>query len=180
MDFTGRICEVSRDYITKKPMLKFLVNEEPNGIEKLNDKDLKIKVVKCTNPRSLNANAYFHVLCDKLRIELGVSMAHMKNMLITSYGQIEYIEDQALIYKTNAPVEYIQELEEAHMKFLKQGEDGAYWYRVYRGSHTYNTKEMSQLLEGTIQEAKAQGIETKTPDEIARLVSLWGQEGETE
>lgn len=180
MDFTGRICEVSRDYITKKPMLKFLVNEEPNGIEKLNDKDLKIKVVKCTNPRSLNANAYFHVLCDKLRIELGVSMAHMKNMLITSYGQIEYIEDQALIYKTNAPVEYIQELEEAHMKFLKQGEDGAYWYRVYRGSHTYDTKEMSQLLEGTIQEAKAQGIETKTPDEIARLVSLWGQEGETE
>ena len=180
MDFTGRICEVSRDYITKKPMLKFLINEEPNGIEKLNDKDLKIKVVKCTNPRSLNANAYFHVLCDKLRIELGVSMAHMKNMLITSYGQIEYIEDQALIYKTNAPVEYIQELEEAHMKFLKQGEDGAYWYRVYRGSHTYDTKEMSQLLEGTIQEAKAQGIETKTPDEIARLVSLWGQEGETE
>lgn len=180
MDFTGRICEVSRDYITKKPMLKFLVNEEPNGIEKLNDKDLKIKVVKCTNPRSLNANAYFHVLCDKLRIELGVSMAHMKNMLITSYGQIEYIEDQALIYKTNAPVEYIQELEEAHMKFLKKGEDGAYWYRVYRGSHTYDTKEMSQLLEGTIQEAKAQGIETKTPDEIARLVSLWGQEGEAE
>lgn len=180
MDFTGRICEVSRDYITKKPMLKFLINEEPNGIEKLNDKDLKIKVVKCTTPRSLNANAYFHVLCDKLRIELGVSMAHMKNMLITSYGQIEYIEDQALIYKTNAPVEYIQELEEAHMKFLKQGEDGAYWYRVYRGSHTYDTKEMSQLLEGTIQEAKAQGIETKTPDEIARLVSLWGQEGETE
>ena len=46
MDFTGRICEVSRDYITKKPMLKFLINEEPNGIEKLNDKALKIKVVK--------------------------------------------------------------------------------------------------------------------------------------
>ena len=180
MDFTGRICEVSRDYITKKPMLKFLINEEPHGIDKFDGKDLKIKVVKSANPRSLNANAYFHVLCDKLRLALGVSMAHMKNMLITSYGQIEYIEDQALIYKTNAPVEYIQELEEAHMKFLKQGEDGAYWYRVYRGSHTYDTKEMSQLLEGTIQEAKAQGIETKTPDEIARLVSLWGQEGETE
>ncbi len=179
MDFTGRLCEVSRDYITRKPMIKFLINEDPNGIEDLEGKDLKIKVVKSTKPRSLNANAYFHVLCDALRLKLGVSMAHMKNMLITSYGQIEYItEGQALVYKTNAPIEYIQELEEAHMKFLKQGEDGAYWYRVYRGSHTYDTKEMSLLLEGTIAEAKEQGIETKTPDEIARLVSLWEQEGE--
>ena len=178
MDFTGCICEVSRDFITKKPMLKFIVNEEPNGIEALKDKDLKIKVAKITNPRSLNANSYFHALCDKLRLKMGMSMAHMKNILITSYGQIEYIDGQALIYKTNAPVEYIQELEEVHMKFIKQGDDGAYWYRVYRGSHTYDSKEMSLLLEGTKQEAEAVGIEVKTPDEIARLVSLWEQEGE--
>ena len=126
--------------------------------------------------RSLDANAYFHVLCDKLRQKLGLSMAHMKNILITSYGQIEYIsEGQALIYKTNAPVEYIQELEEAHMKFMKVGDDGAYWYKVYRGSHTYDSHEMHILLEGTIREAQEQGIETKTPDEIKRLEELWKQ-----
>ena len=174
MDLTGRLCEVSRDYITKKPMVKFLVNENLDGIESLDGKDLKIKVTRATNPRSLDANAYFHVLCDKLRQKLGLSMAHMKNILITSYGQIEYIsEGQALIYKTNAPVEYIQELEEAHMKFLKVGDDGAYWYKVYRGSHTYDTSEMHKLLEGTIYEAKEQGIETKTPDEIRRMEELW-------
>ena len=181
MDFTGRLCEVSRDYITKKPMVKFLINEEPNGIEDLEYKDLKIKVAKVTKPRSLDANAYFHVLCDKLRQKMGISMAHMKNILITSYGQIEYIsEGQALIYKTNAPVEYIQELEEAHMKFMKQGDDGAYWYKVYRGSHTYDSKEMSTLLEGTIQEAQDQGIETKTPDEIRRMEELWNQHSKQE
>ena len=176
MDLTGRLYEVSRDYSTRKPMIKFLVNENLDGVEKLDGKDLKIKVVKATNPRSLNANAYFHVLCDRLRMELGVSMARMKNDLITSYGQIEYLsEGQALIYKTNAPVEYIQELEDAHMKFIKQGEDGAYWYKVYRGSHTYNKDEMRILLEGTVAEAKEQGIETKTPDELARLAALWGE-----
>lgn len=178
MDLTGRLCEVSRDYITKKPMVKFLVNEDLNGIEALNDKDLKIKVVKATKPRSLDANAYFHVLCDKLRQKIGISMAHMKNILITSYGQIEYIDEgQALIYKTNASVEYMQELEAAHMKFFKKGDDGAYWYISYRGSHTYNTQEMHELLEGTIQEAKNQGIETKTPEEIARLESRWEERG---
>ena len=176
MDLTGRLCEVSRDYITKKPMVKFLVNENLDGIESLDGKDLKIKVTRATNPRSLDANAYFHVLCDKLRQKLGLSMAHMKNILITSYGQIEYIsEGQALIYKTNAPVEYIQELEEAHMKFMKVGDDGAFWYKVYRGSHTYDSHEMHILLEGTIREAQDQGIETKTPDEIKRLEELWKQ-----
>lgn len=176
MDLTGRLCEVSRDYITRKPMIKFLVNENLDGIEDLDGKDLKIKVVKTTKPRSLDANAYFHVLCDKLRQKMGISMAHMKNILITSYGQIEYIDDQPIIYKTNAPIEYIQELEEAHMKFLRQGEDGAYWYKVYRGSHTYDTAEMHKLLEGTIFEAQEQGIETKTPDEIRRMEELWKQE----
>ena len=83
MDLTGILCEVSRDYKTRKPMVKFLVNENLDGIESLDGKDLKIRVNKATNPRSLDANAYFHVLCDKLRQKLGVSMAHMKNMLIT-------------------------------------------------------------------------------------------------
>ena len=174
MDLTGTLCEVSRDYRTSKPIIKFLVNENLDGIESLDGKDLKIKVTKVTNPRSLDANAYFHVLCDKLRQKLGISMAHMKNILITSYGQIEYIsEGQALIYKTNAPIEYIQELEEAHMKFVKVGDDGAYWYKVYRGSHTYDSHEMHILLEGTISDAKEQGIETKTPDEVRRMEEQW-------
>ena len=174
MDLTGTLCEVARDYRTGKPTIRFIVNENLDGIESLDGKDLKIKVTKVTNPRSLDANAYFHVLCDKLRQKLGLSMAHMKNILITSYGQIEYIsEGQALIYKTNAPTEYIQELEEAHMKFMKVGDDGAYWYKVYRGSHTYDSHEMHILLEGTIQEAKDQGIETKTPDEIRHMEELW-------
>lgn len=176
MEFTGQIHGVTRDYLTRKPILEFRINEDPNGIEDLNGKDLKISVVRKTNPRSLNANSYFHVLCDRLRQKLGVSMAAMKNDLITSYGQIDYIDGQAIIYKTNAPPEKVQELEELHMKFLHRGEDGAYWYRVYRGSHTYDTKEMSMLIDGTIAEAKEQGIETKTPDEIARLMALWEQE----
>ena len=176
MDFTGRIYDVSMDYKTKRPIIQFVINENPNGIEDLDNKDLKIKVTKVTKPRSLDANAYFHVLCDKLRQKLGISMAHMKNILITSYGQVEYLEEgQALIYKTNAPVEYIQELEEAHLKFITVGDDGAYWYKVYRGSHTYDSREMHVLLEGTIAEAKEQGIETKTPDEIRHMEEQWTQ-----
>ena len=167
----GTIVDIIRTY-----QGKFRVTFEVDSVDELTGITGMVQIVikRLTRKRSLNANAYFHVLCDKLRQKIGVSMAAMKNMLITSYGQIEYIDEgQALVYKTNAPLEYIQELEDAHLKFIKQGEDGAYWYKVYRGSHTYTVGEMSVLLEGTVAEAQAQGIETKSPDEIKRMEMLW-------
>ena len=126
--------------------------------------------------RSLDSNAYFHVLCDKLRQKLGISMARCKNHLISDYGQILYLGDEPMIYKTNAPEDYMMELETLHTKCVKvTTENGreVFFYRVYRGSHEYNTEEMSRLINGTVEECKAQGIETATPDEIARMQALW-------
>ena len=126
--------------------------------------------------RSLDSNAYFHVLADKLRQKLGISMARCKNHLIADYGQILYLGDEPMIYKTNAPEDYMMELETLHTKCVKvTTENGreVFFYRVYRGSHEYNTEEMSRLINGTVEECKAQGIETATPDEIARMQALW-------
>ena len=127
--------------------------------------------------RSLDSNSYFHKLCDLLRQKLGISMARCKNQLITDYGQIMYLEDGVpLIYKTNAPPEYTQELEEPHLKLVKtsvENDKEVYFYRMYRGSSTYNTAEMSQLIAGTVADCKDQGIETATPAEIAHMQELW-------
>lgn len=49
-----------------------------------------------------------------------------------------------------------------------------------RGSHTYDTKEMSELIKGTVQEAKALGIETATPQEIKEMEERWGLKIEKE
>lgn len=126
--------------------------------------------------RSLDSNAYFHVLCDKLRLKLGMSMARCKNHLIADYGQIEYIDGEPMIYKTNAPEELMMELEFIHTKCVKIAEENGrdvYFYRVYRGSHTYNSAEMTQLIKGTVEECQQQGIETATPAELAHMASLW-------
>jgi hypothetical protein len=111
-----------------------------------------------------------------------MSMARCKNHLIADYGQIMYLEDGVpLIYKTNAPPEYIAELEEPHLLLVKteieKGKE-VYFYRMYRGSHTYNTAEMSRLIDGTIEECKAQGIETLTPEQIERMLSAWQPKSE--
>ncbi len=133
-------------------------------------------------PRSLDSNAYFHVLCDKLRQKLNISMARCKNHLIASYGQIMYLDDnEPMIYKTNAPEEYMIELETIHTKCVKVIEENGknvYFYRVYRGSHEYNNIEMNKLIAGTVAECKEQGIETATPAELAHMLELWGKKNE--
>ncbi len=45
--------------------------------------------------------------------------------------------------------------------------------RCYFGSSQYNTKIMSRLIKNVISDCQALGIETKTPDEIAEMMSLW-------
>ena len=100
-------------------------------------------------------------------------MTKAKNILICRYGQVETLPDGSpLIYKTNAPVEYMMELESIHSIPVKYA-DGATFYKIYRGSHTYDTYEMSKLIEGTVADAKEQGIDTMTPAEIKRMVIAW-------
>lgn len=154
---------------TSKDLIMFLMDAPK-------DKTWVLEEYKEKKKRSLNANSYFHLLCDKLRQKLNMSMACCKNHLITSYGQIEYIDGEQMIYKTNAPVEYMQELESVHSSCVKIAEENGkevYFYRLYRGSHTYNTAEMSKLINGTVEECKAQGIETETPDKIREMLALW-------
>ena len=133
--------------------------------------ELDIDIDTHREKRSRDANAYFHVLVDKLRQAVKISFTACKNDMITSYGQIEYIGDTEATIKTNVPPEKMREVETLHCKWIsvKGPEDGVYWYRVYRGSHTYNSKEMALLIDGTIEECKLQGIETMTPSELMRL-----------
>lgn len=130
--------------------------------------------------RSLNANSYFHVLVQKLAQaqQPPVSLAKCKNMMIAAYGQPEYIDGQQAIIKSNVPQEKMQEIEYLHTALVKISEENGtecYFYRIYRGTHTYNNIEMQKLIEGVVQECKDAGIETATPAEVQKMIEVWGQ-----
>lgn len=113
MDYTGTIKDMYRG-MDGKFTISLYIEEEPGDIEALTDKRLKIRITEYKLKRSLSANAYFHALADKLRMRMHppMSMAQMKNHLIADYGQVMYLEDGVpLIYKTNAPPEYVYNLE---------------------------------------------------------------------
>ena len=100
-----------------------------------------------------------------------------KNMLICSYGQKEYEDGEMVTLRTNIPIEKMQEKEFLHCQpyDFEYDEDGNEYvcYLVYRGSHTYDTKEMSRLIQGTVEECSRQGIPTMTPKELQRILSMW-------
>ena len=178
MELTGKAVGASLDFDTNRFRITFEVNE--NDIvkaeyDKLKSYDkLKIKAVKYTQRRSLDANAYFHVLVGKIADALTISKAKAKNVLICKYGQPQLLPDgDIMVYKTNAPEEFMWEQESIHAIPVKY-EEKATFYRIYRGSHTYDTKEMSVLIDGTVAAAKELGIETATPAEIAEMKERWG------
>ena len=176
MNLTGRITGLLRDF-DGRVVISLTVNENVGEIDKLQEKTLDIKLTTHREKRSLDANAYFHVLVDKIRSVTGYSFSRVKNELITSYGQIEYLMGQQVVIKTNIPPEQMSEQETLHCKPVKvevQGDKEITFYRVYRGSHTYNTEEMSRLIDGAVQEAKDLGIETMTPNQIQRMMELYG------
>ena len=122
--------------------------------------------------RSLNANSYFHVLVGKLAEKLHMSKSYVKNMLIANYGQVYIYEDKVMTYTTMIPPEIVLNQEYPHLWHIDTNIlDGTTWYsyRVYRNTREYDTREMSLLIEGTIEECRLQDIETLTPDELLRL-----------
>ncbi len=173
MEFEG-ITGTALDIVT------FLMGE---NIDKKALFDLSLHQEK--KKRSLDSNAYFHVLVGKLAQAQHppISKARCKNNMIADYGQEEDIDGQIVVIKSNLPPDKMCNVEYLHTSCVRIAEENGkevYFYKVYRGTHTYDTKEMGKLIEGTIQECKNVGIETATPAELERMQQLWAQHYEKE
>ena len=147
------------------------------GLRELVGKGVAFEVKKDRGRRSLDANGYYWVLVTKLAEGLRTSKSRIHNILLRRYGQRMLIDDKpiyAVIPDTDEASRLTEEDETIHLKptsEVKSGRDGRL-YRTYillRGSHEYDTREMSVLIDGTISECKEVGIETLTPEELERL-----------
>jgi hypothetical protein len=141
----------------------------------------KGKVFECSirqfvEKRGIDANAYFHVLCDKIAKALKSTMEEVKVRMVLDYGTIDTdIDGEPVRIKARDSVKIENYFE--YSKLIGKEMVGnvlVKTYLIYKRTRDLNTKEMSQLIEGTISEAKELGIETKTPNEIAQMMSLWG------
>ncbi len=133
------------------------------------DKDTvyDVKIDKHREKRSLNANAYLWKLVTEIGNVLNKSKEEVYLQMLIDYGQSEMVSILSEIDVKG----YFKYYKLAGTSILNGKEFNH--YKIYKGSSEYDTKEMSILLEGVVQEAKNLGIKTKDDIELERLIKEW-------
>lgn len=144
--------------------------DDPKKLKELLGKELRVKLTKWSEKRSLDANAYLWVLVTELAKVLKTSKEEMYEVLLQRYP---VFDDPAIVMTVKADVD--MDKIGGHWFFYK--EKGAFKsYIRIKGSSEYDTKEMAHFLDMVIEDAKAEGIETLTPQQLLELKSKWKQE----
>ena len=127
------------------------------------DKDKKFEIKEKREKRSLSQNSYAWELITKIGNVLRKSKEEVYLQMLEDYGQSILIP----VKKGEKPNGYFKYYKYETSSILNGKE--ADWYKIYKGSSEFDSKEMTILIDGIIQECKQLGIETLTPDEIAKL-----------
>lgn len=137
-------------------------------------KELSVEVKVYRHKRSLNANAYFWLLLSEMAAILRTTKDELYLIMLERYGVYTH-----LIVKPNVAERVKEEWRTVRElgEVVVNGTTGVQ-LQCYFGSSTYDTKEMSVLIDGIVGEAKELGINTMLPDELARIKSEWGAEKE--
>ena len=171
-ELTGQLSGNITFTAKNNPIVTLELNEKLpalNMAEELKGEKLTVKIEKYSEKRSLNANAYAWCLIGKIGNAIREGKNEVYFRMLKQYGQSEMISVLSHI----AIKDYVRYCEEAGESTLN-GKKFTH-YRVYKGSSEFDTKEMSIFIDGIVSEAKELGIQTDTPEQIARMKSLWGE-----
>jgi hypothetical protein len=123
--------------------------------------------------RSLDANAYMWVLCEKIAKAVGNTKEDVYRDAIRDVGvwrDFHLLEDEAKSMRAawerlgiGWPTEQVD--------YDADGERVV--IRAYYGSSVYSRKQLSRVIDNLIQDAKAVGIETMPPAQLESMMREW-------
>ena len=139
----------------------------------LRDNPVSVEIKRWRERRSLDANAYCWILLDKLAAQRGLTKTEVYREAIRGIGGVS-----ETVCVTNKAVDRLMQ---------SWSHNGLGWFAetmpskipgctnviLYCGSSTYDTHQMSALIDHIVQDCKAVGIETKTPQELAAMMNEW-------
>lgn len=152
------------------------------SLEKHKEGFVRVDVKTWREKRSLNANALFYLMVDRLADALRVSKPYIHNLMLRKYGQLQRIDGRpiwVILPETDEVLKKVDEDDSLHLKptsEVKEGKDGK-MYRTYlmlKGSHELDSKGMSVLIDGVIDEAKQAGVNTTNSEEVRKIKEMWG------
>ena len=134
--------------------------------------DLTIKEHR--KKRSLDANAYFWELVGQLADALRITPKEIYRQAIQNIGG----NYEIIPIKAEAADKFKEAWEKNGLGWpcVDMGPSKIAGYRnlkAYYGSSTYDTRQMSMLIDNIVQDCKAVGIETRSREDIDSLLGGW-------
>lgn len=138
---------------------------------------LSVDIKQHREKRSLNANSYCFILCQKIAEVIGNTKEFVYKQAIKQVGQFEIVP-----IKDDALEKWIQIWESRGLgwqsEIMRDSKLDGYTTTInYYGSSVYDTKQMSILLEEIVHQAKELGIDTMTDTERKQLLEMWENKG---
>ena len=140
----------------------------------LKDNPVSIEIKRTANKRSKDANAFCWVLIDKLAEKTRIPKTEIYRNAIKEIGGVNEtvcVQDKAVERLCNG---WQKNGIGWQTDTMPSKIPGCTNVILYYGSSTYDTAQMSRLIDLLIQEAEQQGIPTLR-DEANRLVEKWGK-----
>ena len=153
-----------------RPMARMKVGEANELLQK--NKRVAIKLDAIKQKRSLNANAYAWVLIDRIAAALGIDKVEVYRDAIRDIGG-----NSDVVMVANDAVDKLRAVWEARglgwSVEVTDRADTASTVLLHYGSSTYDTRQMTLLIDHLVQDAKELGIETLPPDRLAGMIERW-------
>ena len=130
-------------------------------------RDKMFSIEEYKEKRSHQANRFCWELCGKLAKVLKTSKEEVYFQELKKYGQFDVVNLLAEV-DPKRYFKYYEVLSEFTYFGVKRQE-----VAVYLGSSQYDTKEMSEFIDGIVSDCEELGISTLPPWEIERLKEMW-------
>jgi len=161
-------------------VLSLSPQQAQEGVQELKEvlskgKHLQAEIKQYRKRRSLDANAYFWVLCQKIAEAIGSTKELVYQNFIRDVGQFEIIP-----IRDDAVDRWISNWQSIglgwYAEILSDSKIEGYKNIIsYFGSSVYDSKEMSVLINEIVNQCHELGIETKPEEEIKSLIESWGR-----
>lgn len=170
----GRLVSLTYDRDGHSLVTVSLPEDYGEQFDALSETDINVEIKRWRTRRSLDSNAYCWVLLDKLAAALGRTKLEIYREAIRGIGGVS----EMVCVRDIAVDKLIEGWQHNGLGWfadkLPSKLPGCTNVILYYGSSTYDSRQMSALIDHVVQDCRAVGIETMTPNELAALKAAWG------
>ena len=174
----GKIVGAMYDFRRRVTLLQTEIEDDfREQVDALAEKPVSVEVKEWREKHTPAERGYYWTLVAQTARRLQISTARLHNTYLRRCSSPDLLGGDVMIVMlpdTDEAEDDALEREKFHLKptgNVREGTRGVDYraYVVLRGSHSFDKEEYSRLIDIAVEGASEQGIETATPDELAKI-----------